>query len=298
MIRVSEIFYSLEGEGPHAGTPTLFVRFFGCNLKCPGFGKSVESDVFIPVYESGKPKATGCDSQYSWHPWFKKHAREFADADSLCGAIQEEYYKAMWDREDTAYGNALNSLPTLSFTGGEPMLYQKHFPEIWSKLRSMFSMVLIETNGTQAILPQVAEYLKFEPVVFSVSPKLSNSGESRADSLNTSAVVSLMTAAEFSQLPSYFKFVVNGSIDVYREVDEFLDAYRVALDEVEAPSQRGCVIVIPPRSRLWPVYLMPEGAQPEQQQDLQTAVAEYCMRRGYRYTGRLHTHLWGNTPGR
>lgn len=34
-MRVNEIFYSLQGEGLHTGTPATFVRFSGCNLKCP-----------------------------------------------------------------------------------------------------------------------------------------------------------------------------------------------------------------------------------------------------------------------
>lgn len=34
MRNINEIFYSLQGEGFHTGTPAVFVRFAGCNLKC------------------------------------------------------------------------------------------------------------------------------------------------------------------------------------------------------------------------------------------------------------------------
>ena len=33
-MRINEIFYSLQGEGYWTGTPAVFVRFSGCNLKC------------------------------------------------------------------------------------------------------------------------------------------------------------------------------------------------------------------------------------------------------------------------
>ena len=35
MYRINEIFYSLQGEGYWTGTPAVFLRFSGCNLKCP-----------------------------------------------------------------------------------------------------------------------------------------------------------------------------------------------------------------------------------------------------------------------
>ena len=34
MRKINEIFYSLQGEGAHTGTPAVFIRFSGCNLKC------------------------------------------------------------------------------------------------------------------------------------------------------------------------------------------------------------------------------------------------------------------------
>lgn len=34
MRKINEIFYSLQGEGFHVGTPAVFVRFSGCNLRC------------------------------------------------------------------------------------------------------------------------------------------------------------------------------------------------------------------------------------------------------------------------
>ena len=81
-IKVSEIFYSAQGEGRFIGVPSVFFRTFGCNFKCAGFGlptgqKTTEPDDIgakVHLYKTfmDLPLAqTGCDSYASWHPAFK-----------------------------------------------------------------------------------------------------------------------------------------------------------------------------------------------------------------------------------
>ena len=84
-IRYSEIFSSIQGEGKYCGTPTVWLRFHGCNLKCEGFGQKnlddrstwelpyLDFDVStikrledLPVWH------TGCDSSYSFAKKFMK----------------------------------------------------------------------------------------------------------------------------------------------------------------------------------------------------------------------------------
>ena len=45
--KINEIFYSLQGEGFHTGTPAVFVRFSGCNLKCPFCDTQHEEGVWM-----------------------------------------------------------------------------------------------------------------------------------------------------------------------------------------------------------------------------------------------------------
>jgi len=39
---IVEMFVTAQGEGERTGVPSLFIRFGGCSLSCPGFGYEME----------------------------------------------------------------------------------------------------------------------------------------------------------------------------------------------------------------------------------------------------------------
>lgn len=77
-MRVNEIFYSLQGEGVHAGRPAIFVRLSGCNRACPfcdtdfsHFAEMSESQIIaeienfpaeIVIFTGGEPALQLSDS--------------------------------------------------------------------------------------------------------------------------------------------------------------------------------------------------------------------------------------------
>lgn len=158
-LRVSEIFYSLQGEGRYAGRPSVFVRFGGCNLRCEGFGG-------------------GCDSRYAVDPAFKASWSAY-DANGL---IQK-----LTDSRVHPYADTV-------LTGGEPTLYFKdpEFKLFAKQLTSLGALVTVETNATKEI---ELSYEPFTTFVYALSVKLSNSGESFADRINPQALNSFVQRA-------------------------------------------------------------------------------------------------------
>lgn len=136
-IPISEIFYSIQGEGKYAGHPSVFVRVGGCNLRCPGFGE------------------IGCDSYYA-----------------VDRAYQKEWKSLSIEEIKKEISKYLKFNPHLVITGGEPMLY---YNKLYPLVEWFDNLITIETNATIGI--DFEKYPKYKDVVFAMSVKLSNSGE-------------------------------------------------------------------------------------------------------------------------
>lgn len=124
---IKEIFYTLQGEGAHAGRPAVFCRFSGCNL-----WSGRESDRAGAVCKFCDTDFVGTDGELGG---------KFADADSLANTIDR-----LWPTSYTASKYVV-------FTGGEPLL-QLDVPLIDSMHRAGFE-IAIETNGTLPVPPGV-----------------------------------------------------------------------------------------------------------------------------------------------
>ena len=143
MLRISEIFYSIQGEGLRAGHPSIFIRVFGCNFKCPGFGMpkgelSTEPDEIVnevlanptkyATYESLPLAKTGCDSYPSWHPKLKDYSPELT-------------YEQIIEKINSVLPKGVDKHRVdIVFTGGEPLLKcnQREIVDLLNKKREYF----------------------------------------------------------------------------------------------------------------------------------------------------------------
>lgn len=117
---VKEIFYTLQGEGHHAGRAAVFCRFAGCNL-----WNGDEASRASAVCQFCDTDFVGTDGQ---------GGGKFVTATDLASAID-----AQWPRTDTAHKYVV-------CTGGEPLL-QLDAPLI-DALHAKGFEIAIETNGT------------------------------------------------------------------------------------------------------------------------------------------------------
>jgi organic radical activating enzyme len=279
-LKVAELFYSLQGEGRYMGIPSVFLRTFGCNFSCRGFGmpKGQKSDEYIKInsenynsYNDLPLVSTGCDSYASWDPRFK-HLSPVLDTDIIAEAIVDALPYKEWRDEH------------LVITGGEPLLgWQKAYPDLLEhpKMRAL-KEITFETNGTQELSEIFFNYLdrwgwghpgNFDrQLTFSVSPKLSVSGEKWDEAIKPEIVHQYCGVGYV-----YLKFVVASQEDA-DEAEKAVTAYQAA-------GFKG------------PVYLMPVGGVESVYQMNNRAVAELAMKKGYRYSDRLQVPLFKNEWG-
>jgi organic radical activating enzyme len=149
--------------------------------------------------------------------------------------------------------------------------------------------ITFETNGTQALNPQFRQYLlnwtlnsklnsravRRTPgqLTFSVSPKLSASGEKWSEAICPNIVASYQDIGTV-----YLKFVV--------ETEEHFAEVERAVKEFRAGGFTGVV------------YVMPQGGVVTPYAQNRVRVADWACSRGYYYSPRLHVDLWGNGWGK
>ena len=280
-IKIAELFYSIQGEGRFMGVPSVFLRTFGCNFKCSGFGMSrgetsteVEAIAAriteFKTYEELPLVSTGCDSYASWDPRFKDLS-PMLTSDAIVERTMEILPNNQW-------GDA-----HLVITGGEPLLgWQRAYPDLLDhdKMKRL-KEITFETNGTQKLTPEFKKYLlewaqnppfTSREVTFSVSAKLSCSGEERHEAIRPDVV------CEYEEVGyTYLKFVIATEEDA-EEAIETLDVYR-------AEGFTG------------PCYLMPVGGVESVYALNNRRVAELAMKNGLRYSDRLQVPLFKNEWG-
>jgi len=280
-LKVSELFYSLQGEGKYVGQPSVFLRLFGCNLKCEGFGmpsgqKSTErfdirfDDLSQYNSISDLPLvSTGCDSYASWDSRFKRFSPTYSIdevVDQMLALLPGQ--PDHWDNENIH----------LVITGGEPLLpgWQKILPDLIRHYKLVkLKYITIETNGTKELTNDFQQfvYACSKLWTFSVSPKLSASGEPMDKTIKPKAIASYVRA----RATVYAKYVCQTENDIKEAIavhDEFNNEL-LAIDHI-------------------PMYIMPAGGMHEQYKNTSKTIAALCMKYGVTFTPRLHIDLFGN----
>ncbi len=259
------------------GVPSVFLRTFGCNFKCAGFGmprgelstevESIATRITeFKDYNELPLVSTGCDSYASWDPRFKDLS-PMLTSEAIVDRIMEIIPFNEWRDEH------------LVITGGEPLLgWQRAYPDLLNheKMKGL-KEITFETNGTQKLTPEFKEYLRDwndwdRELTFSVSAKLPCSGEAWEDAIKPEIV------CEYEEVgTAYLKFVIANEQD-FKDAECAIGAYRAA-------GFKGHV------------YLMPVGGVESVYALNNRAVADMAMKAGLRYSDRLQVPLFKNEWG-
>lgn len=274
---VTEIFYSVQGEGKHTGASSIFVRLFGCNLKCQGFGMPAGelSNEREKAYELIQTKditnleelplvKTGCDSYVAWDKRFR-HLNMHLTYDELKQKIIECLPEANYGKFNNVH---------IVFTGGEPMMQQDLLHDLMFDFANDNNLLYatIETNGTYRIKNNFRDFVFLNDIVtFSISQKLACSGEPLEKRYKPDNLI------DYFNGDAVLKFVVDTDADIE-------EAIRIA-NYINANTLYSTPIK---------VYFMPVGGCKEEYQQNSKHIAEKAMELGVYYSPRLHIDLFGN----
>lgn len=295
--RYSEIFSSIQGEGHYTGVPTMWVRWWACNLTCSGFGQPdpADPDTYELPYKDFDPSTVksvedlpvwtrGCDSSYSWSKKYRHLCPE-----KTAAQIADQITDLMRNKHNPlgSFRHPNGQDIHLCVTGGEPMLKKNQVATAdlireFVRRGNQPTHITVETNGTQPVREDFGTLLRTyygalgREWFWSVSPKLLHtSGETAKRAIKPETVASYMKYSTKGQL----KFVVCNSEKAWDELEEAVQKFRrVGVH--------------------WPVWIMPVGATEEDQRndDMRAVVAE-TIARGYNVSARLQAYIWGNTVG-
>lgn len=205
-----------------------------------------------------------CDTPYTW--FWRGH-----------GLTHESGEARAFDRERETLSLSIEAVADevqrfpcrhVVLTGGEPLLQAAGCAALMRALRERDPGYRfdIETNGTLVPPPELAELVE----LYTVSPKLESSGMRASLRLRDDALSYFAADAR-----SVFKLVVAGPRDK-DEVVALTRAYGIEPDRV---------------------YLMPCAADGASAHARARAVAGLCLELGFRYSDRLHLHLFGKERG-
>lgn len=307
-ITYSEIFYSIQGEGHFTGVPSVWLRFFLCNLQCDGFGQEdpTNPDTYDLPYQTIDVKditkiedlpvwERGCDSSYSWSKKFR-HLQHRHTPQEVYDLLRKSMVNE-FNPEGLYKHPVSGETAHLCITGGEPLMKhaQKAYMDLWSVFRGQLlgkkpTNVTWETNGTQELTQEFKDFVGNRGIhparpFISCSPKLFTvSGEDpkRAIKPELVAEYNLMVhrnkGAEDNLPNGQLKFVLGPKKEQWEELDNVVRRFRDA-------------------GVNWPVWIMPVGATVEGQKMVDGDVAKMAQDRGYNVSARVHTYLYGNLIG-
>lgn len=172
-MRISELFYALQGEGPSIGTPAVFIRLAGCNLQCKW-----------------------CDTLDVWRRGSDMPVEDVVEAAIHMASLRDSYKEGIY--------NLVTGRVHIVVTGGEPLLHATDVDELIkdTRARAPSTYFELETNGT---IGNDVIY-KFDQV--NCSPKLESAAEPLIKRIVPEALLKLNKHPNIN-----YKFVVSHKED-------------------------------------------------------------------------------------